>query len=50
MERVEEGPHAVGILVHERLAADEAVGDEPRLTRDVLEARHVHGQERRKHG
>jgi hypothetical protein len=47
MQSVEEGADSLGVLVHERLASDEAIGDEPRLARDVLEARHVDGKERR---
>src|SRR5207253_4764182 len=33
-----------------RLAEDEAVGDEPRVSRDVLEARHLDREERGEQG
>ena len=42
MEGFEERSDAVGVLVHERLAPDEAIADEERLVRDVLERGHGH--------
>jgi hypothetical protein len=38
MERLEERADAVAVLVDERLAANHAVADEERLSRDVLES------------
>ena len=42
VERVEEGAHAVRILMSERLSADEPVDGEVRLMGDVLEPRDRH--------
>ena len=49
MERVEERPHPVAVLVHERRAAKHAIGDEERLARDMLEDGHGHRQGRSEH-
>src|SRR5918912_2896926 len=46
MKRLQECTDAVGVLVHERLAADQAIADEERVARDVLETGNVHRQNR----
>jgi hypothetical protein len=47
MQRVEEGAHAVAVLVHEPRAPDHAIPDEQRLAGDVLEHGNGDGQRRR---
>jgi hypothetical protein len=40
VQRLEEGPHTVGILVDQLCSPDQRVDDERRILRDVLEMRH----------
>ena len=46
MERLQERADAVGVLIHERLAADQAIADEKRVARNVLERGHAHREGR----
>ena len=41
MKRLQECVGAGGVLIHERLSANQAIADEERVARDVLERGHV---------
>jgi len=49
VECLEERADAVGVLVDERLAADQAVADEERIAGDELERGHVHRERTGEH-